>query len=70
MASDVRKLRPVTYAEIVLANRRRPVVSGWRGQPVMGGGRTIKSEAPILASEIPRMSTTFKAVDMRRKRIA
>lgn len=60
---------PKTYREIQYENRQRRVVGGWRGQPVLGGGHTFRCEAPIRASELPRMTTGFKCVDLRRKRM-
>lgn len=33
-----------TYREIQHENRRRRVLSGWRGQPVMGGGIVLRHD--------------------------
>jgi len=36
--------KPKTYKQIQMENRRRRIQSGWRGQPVYGGGHTINSD--------------------------
>ena len=40
--------RPKTYREIRAANRKHPIVAGWRGQPVMGGGAGVRHNDPWL----------------------
>ena len=49
------KRRPKTYAEIKAANRRRPLVSGWRGTPVMGGGAIHHNDPYLKPSEYVRV---------------
>ena len=48
------KRRPKTYAEILAENRRRPIVSGWRGAPVMGGGAIHHNDPYLKPSEYVR----------------
>ena len=46
--------RPKTYREIQAENRRRPIVSGWRGAPVMGGGSIHHNDPYLKPSEYVR----------------
>ena len=46
--------RPKTYREIQAENRRRPLVSGWRGAPVMGGGAIHHNDPYLKPSEYVR----------------
>lgn len=50
------KTVPKSYAEIKLANMRRKVESGWRGQRVLGGGLPQLPFVPLRTSELPRFS--------------
>ena len=43
---------PKPYWKIKLENRCRRVQSGWRGQPVIGGGRGINTNAPLTPVEM------------------
>lgn len=43
---------PKPYWKIQLENRCRSVQSGWRGQPVIGGGRGINTNAPLTPVEM------------------
>ena len=46
--------RPKTYREIQAENRRRPLVAGWRGAPVMGGGAIHHNDPYLKPSEYVR----------------
>ena len=46
--------RPKTYKEIQAENRRRPIVSGWRGAPVMGCGSIHHNDPDLKPSEYVR----------------
>lgn len=43
---------PKPYWMIKQENRCRRVQSGWRGQPVIGGGRGINTNAPLTPAEM------------------
>lgn len=46
--------RPKSYAEIRRANRKRKVQDGWRGRPVLGGGKIHRNDAWLEPCEIER----------------
>ena len=46
--------RPKTYAQIKAANRKRRLESGWRGQPVIGGGPVLHNDPQLTVREIER----------------
>lgn len=48
------KHRPKTYNQIQAENRRRPIVGGWRGTPVMGGGSIHHNDPYLKPSEYVR----------------
>ena len=48
--------RPKTYKEIQAENRRRPIVAGWRGAPVMGGGSVHHNDPYLKPSEYVRFA--------------
>lgn len=46
--------RPKTYREIRTYNKAHPLVAGWRGAPVMGGGSIHHNDPYLKPSEYVR----------------
>ena len=50
---------PKSYAEIKAANRKNPIVDGWRGSPVLGCGKANRNGSSLRISELPRIGDAF-----------